>query len=77
MMQHKRAHGIKIDKRTDDAPATMPFNKRPGFLIADTGNGCKTPLGSAEVKFPNPGPDVVKGDGEYRLELPSGECGGY
>ena len=27
--------------------------------------------GSAEVKYPNPGPDVVPGDGEYPLALPS------
>jgi len=83
---HKRHASVDQDlallvRRTDDtaAPAAVkvPYRQRPGFLIADTGNGCETPHTTAEVKFPNPGPDVVVGDGAYPLELPGpgGMCG--
>ena len=77
LLHHKRAGGVNIlpaaelEERTD----RVAYNKRPGMLIADTGNGCKTPRETAEVKFPNPGPDVVSGDGAYPLALPVGECG--
>ncbi|KAI2028082.1 hypothetical protein LOZ07_005612 [Ophidiomyces ophidiicola] len=55
----------------EDPPANhSAFDDRPGFLIANIGNGCKTVNGKAEVKYPNPGPDIVRGDGEYPLELP-------
>jgi hypothetical protein len=47
------------------------FSKLPGFLVADTGNGCMTPHTTAEVKYPNPGDVVELGDGEYPLEPPS------
>ncbi|KAL1959447.1 hypothetical protein VTO42DRAFT_1892 [Malbranchea cinnamomea] len=50
--------------------APVPFHERPNFLVANIGNGCTTSQEAAEVKFPNPGPDVVEGDGEYPLELP-------
>lgn len=63
----------KMEKR-----AFTPYSQRPTMLVADTGNGCLTPRTSAEVKFPHPGPDVVKGDGEYPLELPTpAEACGY
>ncbi|WEW54619.1 hypothetical protein PRK78_000039 [Emydomyces testavorans] len=51
----------------------IAFDARPGFLVANIGNGCMTPNGNAEVKYPNPGPDVVQGDGEYPLKLPTPE----
>ncbi|KAL2220551.1 endoglucanase [Thermoascus aurantiacus ATCC 26904] len=58
------------------APPHVAFADRPSFLFADLDNGCRTPNGNAEVKFPNPGPDVVQGDGAYPLALPTGEkCG--
>ena len=53
------------------ATGPVPYAQRPAFLIADTDNGCTTVRGSAEVKYPNPGPDVVPGDGEYPLALPT------
>lgn len=59
---------------------TVPYSKRPGPLIADIpdpDNGCWTPKETAEVKYPNPGPDVVQGDGVYPLALPMppAKCG--
>ncbi|OXV08724.1 hypothetical protein Egran_03513 [Elaphomyces granulatus] len=56
---------------------SVAFNDRPSFLIADIDNGCLTPKTSAEVKYPNPGPDVLIGDGEYPLDLPTpaNKCG--
>ncbi|MCJ1303397.1 hypothetical protein MMC08_006206 [Hypocenomyce scalaris] len=53
------------------ANASVPYNRLPGPLIADTGNGCETPLTTAEVQYPNPGPDIVPGDGVYPLALPT------
>lgn len=44
------------------------------MFVADDGNDCLTPHTTAELKYPNPGPDVVQGDGAYPLELPSGSC---
>lgn len=55
--------------------AHVPFHARPLMFIADDGNKCTTPQTTAELQYPDPGPDVVEGDGEYPLELPSGECG--
>ena len=50
----------------------------PGQGVEQTlgveGNKCLTPWRDAEVKFPNPGPEVEQGDGEYPLELPQGDC---
>ena len=53
------------------ANASVPYDQLPGPLIADTGNGCETPLTTAEVQYPNPGPDIVPGDGVYPLALPT------
>lgn len=50
------------------------FNERPSMFFGDTDDGCESPLTSAELKYPNPGPDVVPGDGVYPLALPQGEC---
>jgi len=76
---HGRAHGVPnlVPRANDAAAVKVPYQQRPGFLIADTGNGCETPHTTAEVKFPNPGPDVVVGDGAYPLVLPGpgGMCG--
>ena len=66
-------NSLRYSKALQDraaAPATVPYMSRPAFLLADIGNGCTTTRGSAEVKYPNPGPDVVQGDGEYPLALP-------
>ncbi|KAI9741409.1 MAG: hypothetical protein M1835_003110 [Candelina submexicana] len=67
LLQHKRAGGVNVHHRRADP---VPFSKRPGILVADIGNGCLTARTTAEVKYPNPGPDVVQGDGEYPLSLP-------
>ena len=58
----------------------VPYNQRPGPLVADIpdpDNGCWTVKTTAEVKYPNPGPDVVLGDGVYPLALPTpaDKCG--
>jgi hypothetical protein len=67
------------EQSTEDGYVTkslLPFSSRPLMLVADDGNGCLTPRTDAELKFPEPGPDVVSGDGEYPLLLPSGNCTG-
>ncbi|KAI9730193.1 MAG: hypothetical protein M1834_005957 [Cirrosporium novae-zelandiae] len=56
---------------TYSSPSTMAWKDRPEMLVADIGNGCLTPHTTAEVKYPNPGPDVVPGDGVYPLVLPT------
>lgn len=53
----------------------MPFDNRPLMFVADNGNDCETPHSTAELKFPEPGPEIVVGDGVYPLELPTGACG--
>ncbi|KAK5111444.1 hypothetical protein LTR62_004896 [Meristemomyces frigidus] len=53
---------------------TVAFNARPEMFVADDGNGCETPHTVAELQYPQPGPDVMMGDGEYPLQLPSGDC---
>lgn len=57
-------------------PQWVPFKERPLMFIADDGNGCLTPHTTAELKYPDPGPNVQIGDGEYPLELPYGNCTG-
>jgi hypothetical protein len=52
----------------------VPFNSRPEMFVADVHNGCLTPNRTAELKYPNPGPDIVEGDGDYPLALPLGTC---
>ncbi len=37
--------------------AKVAFAQRPALFVANVGNGCRT-VDSADVKFPNPGPDV-------------------
>jgi hypothetical protein len=70
------------DKPKSTAPVkpsgggTVPYSSRPGMLFSDIGNGCSSPKSSAELRYPNPGPDVQPGDGAYPLALPTGEaCG--
>jgi hypothetical protein len=46
------------------------------MLVADDGKGCLTPKADAELKYPQPGLEVVTGDGEYPLRLPEGNCTG-
>lgn len=45
------------------------------MFVADNGNDCETPHSTAELKYPDPGPEIVSGDGVYPVELPSGACG--
>jgi hypothetical protein len=52
----------------------MLFHERPIMFVADDGNRCETPKETAELKYPDPGPDVVRGDGAYPLEHPTGAC---
>lgn len=46
----------------------------PEMLVADINNGCMTPRTNAETDFPEPGPEVHYGDGEYPLRMPEGSC---
>ena len=50
----------------------MAFNSRPNMLLEiDYSTAkCQSVGKSVELEFPNPGPDVIKGDGEYKLAKP-------
>ena len=50
----------------------VAFADRPGLFRANIGNGCRT-VESADVRFPDPGPDVDGGGG---ATAPVGSCGG-
>ncbi|KAF1954694.1 hypothetical protein CC80DRAFT_416790 [Byssothecium circinans] len=61
------------------APASAPraeavsFASRPDMLLGIdfAGAKCHSKGGSVELEFPDPGPNVVKGDGEYKLAPPT------
>jgi hypothetical protein len=72
--RNELAHGQARDG--NQTPSLIPFSSRPFMLVADDCNGYLTPNTDAELKYPEPGPDVVQGDGEYPLRLPSGSCTG-
>jgi hypothetical protein len=59
----------KFDSRAE----TVPFNSRPDMLldIDFSTTQCYFPSSDTELQFPDPGPDVVEGDGLYPLEQPS------
>ncbi|KAL1587790.1 hypothetical protein WHR41_03594 [Cladosporium halotolerans] len=55
-------------------PRYVPFSSRPTMLLANAGNGCLAPLTDAELKYPEPGHEIVAGDGAYPLRFPVGNC---
>ncbi|KAF2194701.1 hypothetical protein K469DRAFT_547184 [Zopfia rhizophila CBS 207.26] len=59
--------------KTQDASEAVAFSSRPDMLLGIDYNGakCHSAGGQSELKWPNPGPDVIKGDGEYQLTEPS------
>lgn len=61
----------EVAKRENKKRAAA-FSARPGLFTANIGNGCKT-LESADVTFPNPGPDVQDNGGKQ--SPPTGSCG--
>lgn len=61
------------DERLD--PPTS-FFACPMMLVADDGKSRLTPMTDAELKYPEPGPEAVTGDGEYPLRLSEGDCSG-
>jgi hypothetical protein len=67
---------LAVNKRNDQDDHPIPFSARPMMLVADDGKGCLTPLADAELKYPDPGPELVTGDGEHPLRLPEGNCMG-
>jgi hypothetical protein len=71
-------HDRRLDrfKRSEkgSSPDFVPFSSRPLMFIANNGTGCMTPKTHWELKYPDPGPDVVEGDKAYPLRLPSGNC---
>lgn len=73
---HKRRQTTPTTTASAASSSFVAFADRPLMLVADDGNGCLTPKSTAEVKYADPGPDVVMGDGLYPLELPSGNCSG-
>lgn len=70
------SHGTRDEQTLDQPRDVMAFSSRPYMFVADDGKGCHSPKTNAELKFPEPGPDVMMGDGVYPLELPQGDCTG-
>lgn len=70
---HKRhmqnAQKLNVPARRAEAVA---WNSRPDMLISIDypGASCHSKGNPFELEFPNPGPDVVEGDGEYKLAEP-------
>ncbi|KAK0706341.1 hypothetical protein B0T26DRAFT_655767 [Lasiosphaeria miniovina] len=60
-------------KREPLAERAVAFSSRPSIFLANVGNGCKT-VDSADVIYPNPGPDVVTNKGATQSP-PTGTCG--
>lgn len=53
-------------------PRAQAFSTRPQIFLANLGNGCTT-VESADVVYPNPGPDVQDNGGKQAP--PTGNCG--
>ncbi|KAF2119950.1 hypothetical protein BDV96DRAFT_641816 [Lophiotrema nucula] len=60
------------------ATASVAFKDLPDMLLSiDTdGADCESPGNPFELQFPNPGTNVIPGDGEYELSKPTGNCVG-
>jgi hypothetical protein len=70
----RRKEALNVPARSTEIVA---FSARPDMLFLDfDGTGCTSVGTSVELSFPDPGPDVVEGDGEYKLAPPVGNCGG-
>lgn len=68
----RRGERLNVPVRRSEIVA---FSERPDMLMLDfTGTGCQSVRDKAELKYPNPGPEVVDGDGEYPLAPPTGSC---
>lgn len=71
---HKRhlqnAEKLKAPARRTEVVA---WNDRPNMLLSIDFPGalCQSKGDPYEVEFPNPGPDVFEGDGEYKLSTPT------
>ena len=59
-------------KREVGERAVIAFSARPAIFVANLGNGCTVPEG-IDVKYPNPGPEVVTSGS--KLGPPFGNCG--
>ncbi|KAF2143348.1 lytic polysaccharide monooxygenase [Aplosporella prunicola CBS 121167] len=56
----------------------VSWDARPKMLIPNpVWHDCSLPKTDAELQFPDPGPEVIKGDGEYPLALPETGCSSY
>ncbi|ORY16454.1 hypothetical protein BCR34DRAFT_597734 [Clohesyomyces aquaticus] len=71
ILQHEEKMSAPV-RRTE----SVAFNDRPDMLIEidwkDKSDGiCHSAGNPFELKYPNPGPDVIEGDGEYKLEEPT------
>jgi hypothetical protein len=72
-MKFKRSPGGRAQRYVQRS-VNVAFLTRPSMLFAIAANGCNSPKTIAELKYPNPGPTLVEGDGDYPVELPSGNC---
>ncbi|KAK7557774.1 hypothetical protein IWX50DRAFT_191265 [Phyllosticta citricarpa] len=50
----------------------VAWNSRPEIFVPNPiWHDCHLPLTDSELSYPNPGPQVIKGDGEYPMKQPS------
>lgn len=74
LRMHRRAleHAAKLNVPHRRAES-VPWSQRPDMLldIDFAGAACKSKGNPSELQFPDPGPDVIKGDGEYKLAPPT------
>ncbi|KAK4096429.1 lytic polysaccharide monooxygenase [Parathielavia hyrcaniae] len=62
---------VVIEGSSGGGSDRVSFDDRPGLFTANIGNGCRT-VDSADVKYPDPGPDV---DSNGSSTPPTGSCG--
>ncbi|KAK4118783.1 lytic polysaccharide monooxygenase [Parathielavia appendiculata] len=64
---------VGIDGGSGGGSDRVAFDDRPGLFTANVGNGCRT-VDSADLKFPDPGPDVDSHEG---AKPATGSCGAW
>ncbi|KAI9820535.1 MAG: hypothetical protein M1832_003726 [Thelocarpon impressellum] len=76
LQHHRRAGGVAVSGHKAKRDS-VSYDQRPGMMLAEPDSGCTVPHTTAELKYPNPGPDVVHGDGMYPVEMPTppDKCG--
>jgi hypothetical protein len=72
-LHHRNLHNAAKLNAPIRRAETVAFNSRPDMLLEiDFSTArCHSTGDTTELKFPDPGPEVVEGDGEYPLAEPS------